>query len=219
MNKIGLSPVRKKMVLPMSPRKSPVMIPSMPISPDDEKERSCSHLDGSFNFQYLNGMPAIDLDDEADDNNPALGMSLSEMQATNLLEKMIDVKKSQVKKEKDLDKSIVEQVELATARHMMGNSYGAGLCMKKVNRIKQERERVNSAINVMEMKVINLESDLEEARAMAASQRKGADNPEAFEVNVDIDEHGNYEQEIKEILSMSRTRISIDTEEEEEEDD
>jgi hypothetical protein len=89
--------------------------------------------------------------------------SHSELQALTLLDGIRQARDAQLKKDQELDKSVAEQIELAMARYSMGTSYGAKLRMNMVKRIRSERRRVNSAIELLELHSNQVESKLHEA--------------------------------------------------------
>lgn len=101
----------------------------------------------------------------------------------NLIQGEIDY---QLKKEITLDKGILEQMELATARHTNGNKFGAILCMNNIARIRLEREQVNSTIATLETHVMRIEK-----RLVGGARRQTPNNMQrsGSEISFDLTAH------------------------------
>lgn len=130
----------------------------------------------------------------------------SEFQAQDLLKGIRAQIDSQLEKESRLETWILEQLELATARHSNGSKYGAWMCMNKVQRMRLEREGINAAIDVLETHAMNIEAQLGSVRAMMM-QRSGS------EISIDLSVHESYEHEVNQVLSgYYCSHVSLDAE-------
>lgn len=148
---------------------------------------------------------------------PPAKQSHSELQALTLLDGIRQARDAQLKKDQELDQSITAQLELAMARYSMGSSYGTKLSMNKVDRIRSERKRVNSAIDLLELHATQVESKLQEALSMSSSslpvKHDAADwgtimTEEA--VNLDLTAHESYQEQMRDILSGRHQKILQD---------
>jgi hypothetical protein len=125
--------------------------------------------------------------------DPSSVHTYTELEAVELLNGITQELENQHKKEESLEKSIEQQRELAMARAVNGTSYGAALCLNKVKRIQSEKERVNSAIDVLEKHATEVSTQLQDARSMLL--RTGS------EISLDLSAHSNYSQDISKVLT------------------
>jgi hypothetical protein len=131
----------------------------------------------------------------------------SERQAEELLQDIVKARGHLAAKDQDLDKCTHQQLELAFARHAMKCDFGTHLTMKKVGRIRQERERVSVAMKLLDAHAAEIVSKLEQARNHVWRegnwQGEWASLDEEAMIVVDLSAQQNFEQEISDLLSLA----------------
>jgi hypothetical protein len=146
-------------------------------------------------------------------NSNNMPKSESELQAEALLEKMRQDRDEQLMKEKEVEKKIAEYQELHAVSLMMAPE-NVEECVDQIARLKREREKIASAVSILDMHLLNLECDLEDARSEALGNMAGAADdsysvsgvgePSESQVCVDCSEHEHYKAEMVGILSPGR---------------
>lgn len=110
------------------------------------------------------------------------------LDAENLLADIRRARAEQAAHQAQLDSDIREQLQQATLELMMGGCHEqAEECNMNAMRLKQERELVCSAISVLDLHILTMESDLEDARSVHAAV-------------IDCSEHEFFAQELKDQL-------------------
>lgn len=110
-------------------------------------------------------------------------VSFSELLMESLLDALHKAMVELVKFEEykaELDKSLQEQQEMASARQAYGNNFGAGLSKNKMIRILQERNIVLQAIEKLEHDVVEIECQLETARNETSASMPWSDEAAAL---------------------------------------
>jgi predicted nucleic acid-binding Zn-ribbon protein len=169
---------------------------------EEELEKSSSHSISPIDLSNLE-----DDDDEESVAESSFHKSVSHIQAENLVSEMCQALQYQRSQVKALDNAIKNHKERAAILQMMGTEQEITEVTDKIEVIKAEREKVQAAISLLSLHIINMESELEDAEQslMAASQshhgsffREGGS-----QVNIDFSEHETYAQEVEEVLSSS----------------
>ena len=117
-----------------------------------------------------------------------------------------------LKSPETLDKEIADHQENHALIQMSADQDEIDAVLDKVKNLKREREKLTSAVTVLEMHLLNLSCDLRDARSEAmASLLSGSNGPEGSSnhpedasescVQVDCSEHEFYKAELVEILS------------------
>lgn len=145
---------------------------------------------------------------------PFASKSYSQLDAEKLLGNIRQSMDSQIERQRTLHNSIVEQMELATARHANGTGFGAVWCMNKVGRIEHEKAKVSKAITVLERHAKGIESKLDEAKneammnSMMSSAWGDVTTDEPSDVEVDLSMHESFMQDVEAILSTTAGSLS-----------
>jgi hypothetical protein len=144
-------------------------------------------------------------------------INASDLQALELLDKIMRAMDSQIQKYQELDNSIVEQMLLSkSAAGAADRQFRNQLsCMRKLGHLRQEREKVSSAIDVLESHADQLESALYKARRKAVMEADWGSTSTVLDMDssslpsmgsisgIDLTPHESFAQEIEEILSSS----------------
>jgi hypothetical protein len=121
--------------------------------------------------------------------------STSLFDAETLLADIRRARAEQTSHEMQLVKDIGEQLRQAILEQMGGCHAAAEECTMQANRRKQERELVASAISVLDMHILTLECNLEDARMTQAAA-------------IDCSEHQVFAQELKDQLGRQGAATS-----------
>lgn len=79
------------------------------------------------------------------------------------------------------------------ARYSNGTAYGATLCLNKLERIRSEKERVDSVIGLLEMHATQVSAQLEDARSMMKKQ--------GSEISLDLSTHSKFQEDVTKVLT------------------
>lgn len=150
-------------------------------------------------------MTLSDFDDDHDDDIMSttgatlagdMGVSQMELPAECLLENIRNAMDFQMERERSLQESITQQIELATARYSNGTTYGTTLCMNKVGRIKLERDKVDSVIEILEMHSHGLRGQAGSSASHFFVQNNSSGSTTSYETmsTMDLDADRHYEQ-------------------------
>jgi hypothetical protein len=200
-----------------SPKKSPRKKSVIPPCIDEDAPAKMEAAPVPILFEFLD-------DDELLPNSPksksTMPKSESELQAEALLEKMRQDRDEQLAKEKELEKKIAEYQERHAVSLMMAPEDVEG-CVDQIARLKRECEKIASAVSILDMHLLNLECDLEDARSEAVVAGAndsysvsggggggGIGDPSESQVCVDFSEHEHYRAEMVEILSPGRGKTA-----------
>jgi hypothetical protein len=123
----------------------------------------------------------------------------SESETVEMLQGICQDHATIMKKTKILDKCIADQLELATARHAIGSTRGIAVSMSKIARIHQERERIQSALEILERHAENIQSKLNQVRGEGTHGLDWASTN--TDVVLDLRAHEGYKQELDKILA------------------
>lgn len=196
---------------PMSPRKMVKSIGSH-LSPKKKSPRKKSVLSPCIDEGAPVSNVAVPVYEYLDDDDAAImksppPKSESELQAEALLEKMRKDRDEQLANEKEIEKQIAQCQERHAVSMMMAPE-DVDECVEQIARLKREYEKIQSAVSILDMHLLNLECDLEDARSEAmgilADHESYVDDPSESHVNVDFSEHEHYRTEMVEILSPGR---------------
>jgi hypothetical protein len=125
--------------------------------------------------------------------------SYSELETVEMLQGICQDHATIKKKTQVLDNCIADQLELATARHAIGSTHGIAVSMSKIARIHGERERVHSALAILERHADDIQSKLNEVHQEATQGLDWANT--STDVGLDLSAHEGYKQELDKILA------------------
>jgi hypothetical protein len=147
-------------------------------------------------------------------------INASDLQALELLDKITRVMDSQIQAERELNISIVEQMVLMGHSSKKAGKFGSHHSfVSKIGRMRQEREKVSSAIQLLETHAAQLESAICTARRNHAVLEgdwgststimdddidHGSSLPSMGSIfGIDLTPHESFAQEIEDILTCS----------------
>lgn len=196
----------QKLGMPLTPRKSIKKKMNATIPParlEDELDQSSRHSISPIDLANLE-----DDDDEESVAESSFHKSASHIQAENLVSEMCQALQYQRSQVKALDNEIKNHKERAAILQMMGTEQEITEVTDKIEVIKAEREKVQAAISLLSLHIINMESELDDAdqslMAAASQSHHGSFFREGgSQVNIDFSEHETYAQEVEEVLSSS----------------
>lgn len=130
-------------------------------------------------------------------------------QAQDLLDKIQNVVKEQQNQEANLNQLLEEQKELCKARYVNQNETGAILSMKRIHKLRTERERATQALDVALEAACDIETAIVNARTAAFAKRGIEEGPgKKLWFMVDIGENAHALQEVDFILHEMITEES-----------
>lgn len=125
--------------------------------------------------------------------------SYSELETVEMLQGICQDHATIKKKTQVLDDCIADQLELATARHAIGSTRGIAVSMSKIARIHGERERIHSALAILERHADDIQSKLNKVHQEATQGLDWASTN--TDVGLDLSAHEGYKQELDKILA------------------
>jgi hypothetical protein len=125
--------------------------------------------------------------------------SYSELETVEMLQDICQDHATMMEKTKVLDKCIADQLELATARHALGSTCGVVVSMSKIARIHEERERIHSALAILERHAEDIQSKLNKVRREATQGLDWANT--STDIEFDLSPHEGHKQEMDKILA------------------